>query len=139
MATETQAEAHAEMAKPMIKRMKEDIEHLKNKAKEEKAAGFDDEAEKTLMQLANVQKMLARIYETNPHLPKEPGVNISPTEHFPVSRSTAARLASRAIVLSALIIAGAGLLCVVMVTGANWYYAEMPFALAAYLIWQHYL
>jgi hypothetical protein len=44
-----------------------------------------------------------------------------------------------AIIVSALILAGALLLSVVLATGANWFYAEMLFVLVAYLVWQRWL
>jgi hypothetical protein len=45
----------------------------------------------------------------------------------------------RALVVSALIIAGTILLSVVLATGVDWYAPAMLFLLVAYLVWQHWL
>jgi hypothetical protein len=45
---------------------------------------------------------------------------------------------SRAIVLASMILAGAAILCVVLVTDADWFYPTVFFGLAAFVVWQRY-
>jgi hypothetical protein len=103
------------------------IAHLQEKAKEQKAAGLHAEAEQTLLELASAKRELAKTIAD--HRGIFPPAAVKPA---------ISNVLPRAIVVSALLIAGAALLCVLMATGAKWYYAEMVFALAAYLVWQHY-
>jgi hypothetical protein len=118
---------YRKMVLNVVDSLKGVIADLKVKAKEQKAAGLQAEAEQTLLELASAKRELANIITNHPEI--FPPVSVKPA---------ASNLLPRAIVVSALLIAGAALLCVLMATGAKWYYAEMLFALAAYLVWQHY-
>ena len=135
-----QTDTDTDWIEKTVESVKRLTEYLKQRAAEEKAKGLIEEAEKTLRTVAFQQKWLAQVYAENPWLEGE-GL-VDPKRSLTTSQppaSTTQHPVAQAIVLSAFIIAGAALLCVVLVTAANWYYAEMLFALVAYLIWQHYL
>jgi hypothetical protein len=149
MTTEFETEAGAN-----IKRRTERVHHLveflartitrdTNNAKGQEASGQTEAAEETLRSVARMRSNLCKVLEHNRDV-YIPGPDILAIA-FPdamagdvSSRSRATGL-PEAIIVSALILAGALLLSVVLATGANWFYAEMLFVLVAYLVWQRWL
>jgi hypothetical protein len=134
----------AEMVRGVGRTLEDMLENLQRKAKKHAAAGEDDAAFGALEEMRKLHLELRELKANNPGITWSREKTTTKT-HAPRTTGSAAVLSTpsnalpRAIVVSALIIAGAILLSVILATGANWYYAEMIFVLAAYLVWQHWL
>jgi hypothetical protein len=149
MTTEFETEASAnikqrtEMVHDVVESLVQIIIHDTNNAKGQEASGQTEAAEQTLWKVARIRSELRKVLQHNRDV-YVPGPDIiaiafpDATAGDDSSRSRATGLPG-AIIVSALILAGALLLSVALATGANWFYAEMLFVLVAYLVWQRWL
>jgi hypothetical protein len=119
-----QALAQAQTLRDTIRKVERAARGAEKTEEPEMAARFRSQASK-------LRRQLRELIERYPILKRFGFGEKGSVQHF--------QTLPRALVVSALIIAGTILLSVVLATGVDWYAPAMLFLLVAYLVWQRWL